>query len=73
MIVVGTGLVAMSAAVLVLRNMLDRPAAVAPTADAAVPARVGDLARGSQEVQPVANAIVDAEVAKAAERRAILS
>jgi MFS transporter, SHS family, lactate transporter len=71
MIVVGVGLVVMSAAVLVLRSYLTTPAAEQPVVTPVVvepPLRGGD-----RELHPVAVAIVDREVARAAERRAILS
>jgi len=63
-LVVGAGLVAMSAAVLVLRGYITRPlhARVAPVERAPVP---------STEIDPLAVAVVDREVARAAERRAI--
>lgn len=73
MLVVGTGLVAMSGAVLLLRKTITIPAeqpAASPTieqpaSDAAEPA--------SRELSPVAVAVVDREVQKAADRRALLS
>lgn len=72
MIVVGAGLVVMSAAVLVLRGYLTKPATEQPVATPVVvepPLR----ASGNRELHPVAVAVVDREVARAAERRAILS
>lgn len=73
MIVVGTGLVLMAAAVLVLRKTINVPveAAVGPVLDDGVPAHVRDAAAVPSEVDPV-TALVDREVAQAAERRAIL-
>lgn len=76
-VVVGGGLVAMSAVILIVRATI----APAESASVHVPAELTDaateapalVARGSsREMHPVANAIVDREVAKAAERRAIL-
>lgn len=78
-IVVGGALVAMSAAVIVLRGYIAPSEAPAlaripdpelPIATAQVLA--GDLRGAARELNPVATAIVDREVAKAAERRAIL-
>jgi SHS family lactate transporter-like MFS transporter len=73
MIVVGSGLVLMSASVLLLRNTINIPVEATVTAapEAAAPGR--SLAKGSQELDPVASAIADREVAKATDRRAILS
>lgn len=70
MLVVGTGLVAMAAAVLALRGQITVPAeqrhlqVVPPSTDGAPAER--------RELHPVAVAIVDREVARATERRAIL-
>ena len=79
MIVVGAGLVMMAAAVLVLRGYLTAPATTkrddttdGPVATPIVvepPAMPGK----PRELHPVATAIVDREVARAAERRAIRS
>ena len=77
-IVVGGALVAMSVAVLVLRGYIapsESPALArietdGPVATASVVA--GDLRAAAREMHPVATAIVDREVSKAAERRAIL-
>jgi len=75
MIVVGVGLVAMSAAVLALRSQIVLPATEtasdAPTVPAVEPAASAGPA-APRELHPVAVAIVDREVAKAAERRALL-
>jgi MFS transporter, SHS family, lactate transporter len=71
MIVVGLGLVAMAAAVLALRGMITQqpPEAVSvPAAES--PARPAGAER--RELHPVAVAIVDREVKRATERRAIL-
>ncbi|MBV8756525.1 MAG: MFS transporter, partial [Deltaproteobacteria bacterium] len=71
-LVVGTALVLMSAAILVLRGFIapsDAPTtriAVDEPADPVLPRAA------ARELDPVASAIVDREVAKAAERRAIL-
>jgi SHS family lactate transporter-like MFS transporter len=72
-IVVGGGLILMSAAVLALRTMLTKPAtdAVGPSASAPGSETGSGGVKPSLE-DPVANAIVDREVARAAERRAIL-
>ncbi len=85
MIVVGSGLVLMSAAVLALRRQITMPAqtdASAPTEPATeaslnttetTDAAVGDAATATpRELHPVAVAIVDREVARATNRRAIL-
>ncbi len=76
MIVVGGGLVLMSVAVLALRSSITIPAeqrddvaADGPSTTTAVTASEGTAKR---ELHPVAVAIVDREVARAAERRAIL-
>jgi SHS family lactate transporter-like MFS transporter len=74
LIVVGVGLVAMSAAVLALRGYLAKPAA-AVAEQAIVTEAVGTSPSGRTKRElsnPVAVAIVDREVARAAERRAIL-
>ncbi len=74
LIVVGVGLIAMSAAVLALRGYLAIPAAAAEE-QAIVAQAVGTSPSGrtNRELSdPVAVAIVDREVARAAERRAIL-
>jgi SHS family lactate transporter-like MFS transporter len=74
LIVVGIGLVAMSAAVLALRGYLAVPAAAAAE-QAIVTEAVGTSPSGRTKRElsdPVAVAIVDREVARAAERRAIL-
>lgn len=74
LIVVGTGLIAMSAAVLALRGYLAIPAAAAEE-QAIVTEAVRTSPSGSTKRElsdPVADAIVDREVARAAERRAIL-
>jgi Na+-transporting methylmalonyl-CoA/oxaloacetate decarboxylase gamma subunit len=75
LVVVGTGLVAMAAAVLVLRTQITTPAEEQPaTSDAAAPTEA-PAANGSQaarELHPVAVAIVDREVARNAQRRAVL-
>jgi SHS family lactate transporter-like MFS transporter len=73
LVVVGTGLVAMSATVLGLRRTITQP--VAEPAQAPPPTPIDtrtEPASGPRELHPVAVAIVDREVAKAAERRAIL-
>ena len=76
-IVVGSALVLMSGAILVLRGFIEPPSD-APSARIDVePARAvatdDDADRpAARELHPVASAIVDREVAKAAERRAIL-
>lgn len=75
MLVVGAGLVLMSAAVLVLRRMITTPAedhTPAPAPSALEPAPSEARPAGPRELHPVAVAIVDREVARAAERRAIL-
>jgi SHS family lactate transporter-like MFS transporter len=69
MLVVGVGLVVMSAAVLSLRSYLTTPATVQPVGTPVVV----EPPQGARELHPVAVAIVDREVARAAERRAILS
>ena len=69
LIVVGSALVLMSAAILVLRSSItpaDAPTTRIEVEDAAA------SSTPARELHPVANAIVDREVAKAAERRAIL-
>jgi SHS family lactate transporter-like MFS transporter len=74
LIVVGAGLIAMSAAVLALRGYLAVPAATAAE-QAIVSEAVGTSPSGRTKRElsdPVAVAIVDREVARAAERRAIL-
>lgn len=73
-VVVGTALVVMSAAVIALRGYLTQPMATkhddGPTV---TPILVESPTLGSdRELHPVATAIVDREVARAAERRAIL-
>ena len=72
-IVVGTALLLMSAAILVLRSYIV-PSDVATTRIEVEPAQAHDTDErlSAPELHPVANAIVDREVAKAAERRAIL-
>jgi SHS family lactate transporter-like MFS transporter len=75
LVVVGSGLVAMSAAVLALRGYLTKPAAEAvqpPVSVVEEPALEMGSAPVVRELHPVATAIVDREVARAAERRAIL-
>jgi SHS family lactate transporter-like MFS transporter len=80
MIVVGTGLVLMSAAVLALRTSITIPAeqretepAASTSSSASAAGAKGEAAAPVQrELHPVAVAIVDREVARAAERRAIL-
>ncbi len=80
MIVVGTGLVVMAAAVLVLRRMITIPAAETPTTEMPssetpsepAPAAAASAAAAPREMHPVAVAIVDREVAKSTQRRAIL-
>jgi MFS transporter, SHS family, lactate transporter len=73
LLVVGTGLVAMSATVLGLRRMITQPAVEAREASTPAPIDVTTEPRsGRRELHPVAVAIVDREVAKATERRAIL-
>ncbi len=87
MTVVGVGLVTMSAAVLSLRGSLTLPAATAETsraaaspgeslvataASAAPDAPASSEKSAPRELHPVAAAIVDREVAKAAKHRAIL-
>jgi SHS family lactate transporter-like MFS transporter len=76
-VVVGGALVAMSAAVIVLRGYIApgeapvrAPKVELPVATARLAS--GDLRGAARELNPVANAIVDREVAKAAERRALL-
>ena len=75
-LVVGGSLLAMCAAILAFRGAIAPSEAPAlprldlPTATPAVVA--GDLRAAARELHPVATAIVDREVAKAAERRAIL-
>jgi SHS family lactate transporter-like MFS transporter len=70
MIVVGGGLVVMSAAILALRGELTKRPVVVPTVSAVVVEP--PLRSHAGELHPVATAIVDREVARAAERRAIL-
>lgn len=70
-LVVGIGLVVMAAAVLVLRGMITARVTEV-SASAASPAPVPAPASEPRELHPVAVAIVDREVARAAERRAIL-
>ncbi len=76
MIVVGGGLVAMSGAVLVLRRMIDVPVNADLTASAheRAPHHTAEpvATPGAPALEPVAVAVVDREVAKAAERRAVL-
>lgn len=69
MIVVSTGLIAMSAAVLALRGYLTKPIADRPVIDEGAPSSPG---MKRELTDPVAVAVVDREVARAAERRAIL-
>jgi MFS transporter, SHS family, lactate transporter len=72
MVVVGAGLVVMSVAVLVLRGYLTKPAMEADAA--AVPIVVEpppSQIHARRELHPVAVAIVDREVARASERRAL--
>jgi SHS family lactate transporter-like MFS transporter len=73
MIVVGIGLVVMSAAVLVLRGYLTTPAEAQASIPKAIVVEPPLRASQPRDMHPVATAIVDREVAKAAERRAILS
>jgi len=79
MLVVGIGLVVMAAAVLVLRGMIAVPAETraAEAASDAAPAPSGSASSQAaapmkRELHPVAVAIVDREVGRAAQRRAIL-
>lgn len=75
LIVVGCGLVAMAAAVLVLRAQITPPAeeAVAATNPEAAPELPEAAAKSSKrELHPVAVAIVDREVERNTQRRAIL-
>jgi SHS family lactate transporter-like MFS transporter len=74
MLVVGTGLVAMSAVILLVRRDITPVDVHAVAAQPAELPRavVVESERASRELHPVATAIVDREVAKAAERRAIL-
>ena len=78
LIVVGGGLVAMSAVILLVRGYIaptEAPALTRIDSDlpvATAPVLAGDLRAAAREMHPVATAIVDREVAKAAERRAIL-
>jgi SHS family lactate transporter-like MFS transporter len=78
-LVVGGALIAMSAAIIALRGYIAPSEAPAlgriaepdlPIASAQMVA--GDLRGAARELHPVATAIVDREVAKAAERRALL-
>mgnify|MGYP001550820031 CR=1 FL=1 len=87
-VVVGTGLVAMSATILAVRGYIAPtesrarvrvPTELTDAADAGVAADAlaagapaADAPAAARELHPVATAIVDREVAKAAERRAIL-
>jgi len=72
LIVVGGGLVAMSAAVLVLRNMIDVPIEQPKASASDVDTAPVETSNRRPEPLPVAHTIADREVAKAAERRAIL-
>lgn len=74
LIVVSTGLVAMSAAVLALRGYLAKPAATVAEGAIVTEAAATTPSSGTKRElsHPVAVAIVDREVARAAERRAIL-
>ncbi|HUS30414.1 MAG TPA: MFS transporter [Kofleriaceae bacterium] len=71
-IVVGAGLVVMSAAVLVLRGYLTTPAVETRLEPSPVAAQPPVTPGHPREMHPVAVAIVDHEVARAAERRALL-
>ena len=75
MLVVGTGLVLMSMAVLALRSTIAIPAEARPdpaASDAGESIALVASATERRELHPVAVAIVDREVARATERRAIL-
>lgn len=69
LIVVSLGLIAMSAAVLALRGYLTKPVADRPVIDEGAPPPTG---MKRELTNPVAVAVVDREVARAAERRAIV-
>lgn len=71
MLVVGTGLVMMSAAVLFLRGQITVPAEEHSAKTAPQDVGTVELEPVRRELHPVAVAIVDREVARAAERRAI--
>jgi MFS transporter, SHS family, lactate transporter len=71
LVVVGSGLIAMSAAVLVMRRHLTR-SMEQRTAEAEPVATLPTASVVRRELHPVAEAIVDREVARAAQRRAIL-
>lgn len=75
-LVVGTGLVAMSLAVLALRKTITIPAEQRTAKEAPAPAPAVTSATAAEparrELHPVAVAIVDREVARATERRAVL-
>ena len=72
-VVCGGSLLVMSAAILAFRGDISEspaPRLELPTATASLAS--GDLRAAARELHPVATAIVDREVAKAAERRALL-
>lgn len=75
-VVVGTGLVLMSLAVLALRSMITIPAEQRNAAESepAIPTAqvISSTSESRRELHPVAVAIVDREVARATERRAVL-
>lgn len=72
MLVVGSGLVVMSAAVIALRSSISIPAEQRMPADNTRPAPAPTAApTGPRELHPVVVAIIDREVARAAERRAL--
>jgi SHS family lactate transporter-like MFS transporter len=72
MVVVGTGLIAMSAAVLLLRKMITIPAEQSKPSAFELDTAPVETPNLRPEPLPVAHTIADREVAKAAERRAIL-
>ncbi|NVB85111.1 MAG: MFS transporter [Kofleriaceae bacterium] len=72
LIVVSSSLVIMSAAVLALRSMITKPAQTVEQLDALPKAEVVSAGMKRTLENPVAVAIVDHEVARATERRAIL-
>jgi len=74
LVVVGSGLVAMAAAVLALRGYLTKAPVemIQPIAIVQDPAIAIGSAPVGRELHPVATAIVDRDVARATERRAIL-
>src|SRR5690606_187677 len=72
MVVVGSGLILMAAAVLVLRNMISAPIEqAAASASSQVPAERAAMAVSTRALEPISVPVADRELAPPAERSAI--